>query len=142
MCTELPTESDFVVYGDLDEKSACRKLLGKSTDEVRSMLEDDFIQIQEDFMFMGPAAFCYYIDAMIDYITSSYDSDESRTYHEICRHRLGERTADRMRPCAKKVADSLDWVAKQMLADEAEGAKLVEQTRDAYRRLADGGGRS
>ena len=138
---QLPTESDFVVHGSLDEKAACGRMLGKTKGEVRMLLEENFLRYQEDFMWMGPAAFCYYIDAMIDYITSSYDRDEAWTYVRVCDFRLGDGMADRMRPCATRVADSLDWVAKQMLAQEAEQAKLVEQTRDAYRRLADGEGR-
>ncbi|MBX3356721.1 MAG: hypothetical protein KF724_13585 [Phycisphaeraceae bacterium] len=126
------------MYGDLDEQRACRHLLRKSIQEAAGMLEDNFLRYQEDYMWMGPVAFCYYVDAMIGYITTTGDAEELRIYHSICEFRLNDLGVRQMRPCAARVATSLDLIACRLDTLDTELALRMRRTSHSYRELADG----
>lgn len=48
MCDERPKPADFLMYGDLDEQSACRHLLGKSKLEGRCAKPSKQLQVAVD----------------------------------------------------------------------------------------------
>lgn len=131
---DLPTKEDFVVYGDLDEETACNNLMGQTPKQVRNLLRADFMRYQEDFMFMGPVAFCFYLESMIEHVRVSYDEEEAKVFHQLCEYRLDDKLALRMQPCASLVATSLEWVSTK-LSDEGE-VEVVRRTAARYRALS------
>ena len=140
MTEKLPGKSEFIVSGSLDERWAYRDFHGKTKDEVRAMLDDNFLHYQERFMFMGPCAFCFYIDAMIGYLKSTAcDEDDVRIYISLCLLRLRYGEGHQLVSCATKVADSLEWLAQKMEPHYAGRAKALRKTRDAYQRLVERG---
>lgn len=88
----LPNESDFDPRGGgLDEQSAWRHFGGLTLDEAREKLSENSLYYQEDFMFMGPRAFRYYVPAIINYIqseTSTGDADIINCFASILTFRL------------------------------------------------------
>jgi len=61
LSTKLPTKDDFDPYGgDLDAESAWREFGGMTLDQAYQHFLSNPLCHQEDFMFMGPVAFCYY----------------------------------------------------------------------------------
>jgi hypothetical protein len=68
--THLPTREDIVVYGMLDELTACEHFLGKSLDDAEQLFRDNSAFYQEDLMWMGPVAFRFYVEAAIRYLRS------------------------------------------------------------------------
>jgi hypothetical protein len=82
----LPTASDINVFDSLDERSACEHFLGKTIEQAEAMFRDNAIRYQEDLMWMGPAAFRYYLPAFIAYIKSSSacgDADAINCFHGL-----------------------------------------------------------
>lgn len=70
----LPTESEINVHNSPDEIAACRNFLGKTLAEAEAMFREGGARYQEDLMWMGPAAFNFYLQAVISYL----ESDSSR----------------------------------------------------------------
>lgn len=66
---KIPTAKQLNPYGDLDGNRAEKNFLGKSIEDVEKMLNERFEIYQEDLMFMGPEAFCYYWEAIENYVT-------------------------------------------------------------------------
>jgi hypothetical protein len=66
----LPTRKDINVYNSLDEQSAEKAFLGKELKEAEVMFREGFLSYQEDLMWMGPRAFCFYVQAAIAYLLS------------------------------------------------------------------------
>lgn len=72
----LPTFDDINPHpGNLDEQDAVKNFLGKNHDEAYALFVDAFETYQEDLMFMGVAAFLYYLP---DGIAAA----ESTEYHD------------------------------------------------------------
>jgi len=70
MTDDIPHADDVNVYDSLDERCACEHFLGKSLEEAEALFHAGFEYYQEDLMWMGPRAFCYYVPAAISYIHS------------------------------------------------------------------------
>lgn len=67
----LPERKDFNPNpGDLDEQSAWKQFGGKSLDEAYEHFLTNPFGYQEDFMFMGPAAFLYYFPVIELFLAS------------------------------------------------------------------------
>jgi hypothetical protein len=143
MVDRLPTKSDFVVHGTLDELDAYKEFGGKTKDEVRGLLEGNFLRYQEHFLHMGPVAFCYYIESLTGYVRSysatrlNEDSlDELRAIESMCESRLSDEDAHQLRACAEKIADCLDWIAQQMERANQYRSTIVRRTAEGFRRLS------
>lgn len=59
----LPTAEELNPYDDLDGRVACRHFLGKSLAEAEALFRENEIYYQEDLMWMGAKAFCFYVQA-------------------------------------------------------------------------------
>jgi hypothetical protein len=66
----LPTAKEIDPYGGLDGQVACKNFLGKSLDEAETLFRENSLYYQEGLMWMGPAAFRFYVQAAIRYIRS------------------------------------------------------------------------
>lgn len=65
----LPGPGDFDPTGGfLDAEFAMAIFLGKSLEEAEELFRENFLARQEDLMFMGTAAFCFYVQSAIRYI--------------------------------------------------------------------------
>lgn len=131
----LPEESDFVVYGDLDEQSACRSFLGKTTTEVEEMLRGDFLRYQEDFMFMAPKAFCFYFKAMSAVMRSDFDPENAHMLALLCEYRLSDPMALEMRCCSEEVAECLQRIASEYPESLQNERDFARATAGRYRAM-------
>jgi hypothetical protein len=66
--SELPTTDDINVYDTLDERAAVEHFLGKDQADAEVLFRENFLYYQEDLMWMGPRAFCYYLPAALAYV--------------------------------------------------------------------------
>ena len=67
----LPTADEINVYGTLDEACAVEHFLGKTLEEAEALFRENSLYYLEDLMWMGPRAFCFYVRAAINDLTSS-----------------------------------------------------------------------
>jgi hypothetical protein len=129
---ELPIESDFIVYGDLDEISACQNFLGKTKLEAKEMLISDFLRYQEDFMFMGPVAFNFYIDCLIDALKKDFSVDNALAFCRLCEYRLGDKLFDQLKPSVPLVVESFDWLIDRIDSGDADILNFIKHVRHGY----------
>ncbi len=138
----LPSREDFVVYGDLDAIAAWEHFGGKSLDEARSLLDDNFLYYQEDFVFMGPRAFAFYAEAFAAYMEDAVaagaeDADhEASMFTNACAAQieLAQHHHD-LRPCAQRLADCLHRIAAEVPMKPALAAR-VRRIEAGCRQLA------
>lgn len=113
----LPGKEAFVTFGMLDEYSAYREFGGKTNAEVLRMLSEPdmgLLEYSESYMFMGEPAFCFYFDALAEYVRDGeFDYDEVRRFVMICGFRLEWEHED-MRTCPTKVRTALEAVARRL----------------------------
>ncbi len=64
----LPTAEELNPYDDLDGRVACRHFLGKSLAEAEALFRENEIYYQEDLMWMGSQAFCFYVQAAMNHV--------------------------------------------------------------------------
>ena len=82
--SHLPTFDEISVYGSLDEQCAVDHFLGKDLAEAEALFRDNFIYYQEDLMWMGPSAFCFYVDAAINYLLALESEGDSDAASSFC----------------------------------------------------------
>lgn len=128
----LPIESDFIVYGDLDEINECQNFLGKTKLEAKEILISDFLRYQEDFMFMGPVAFNFYIDCLIDALKKDFSVDNALAFCRLCAYRLGDKLLDQLKPSVPLVVESLDWLIDRIDSGDADILNFIKHVRYGY----------
>ena len=76
---QLPSRDEINVHDSLDERSACESFLGKTLEQAEGMFRENSMLYQEDLMWMGPTAFCFYLPAFLNYLRSdsAVDADLS-----------------------------------------------------------------
>ena len=67
----LPTAGDINIYNSLDEQWAVKRFLGKTLKEAEALFKQNSSSACEDLLWMGPKAFCFYVQAAISYIQSA-----------------------------------------------------------------------
>jgi hypothetical protein len=67
---KLPTKEEINVYNSLDEITACEHFFNKTLDQAEALFREDSSYYQEDLMWMGPRAFRFYLQAVINYLQS------------------------------------------------------------------------
>ncbi len=82
--TLLPTRKDISVFGSLDEKRAIKHFLGKDLRQAEALFRENFGVYAEDLMWMGPRAFCFYVDAAIAYLASPASTGDSEAACGFC----------------------------------------------------------
>ena len=111
----LPSRQDINVYDSLDERSASEHFLGKSLDEAEALFRENWLYFQEDLMFMGIAAFRFYIQAAIRYIQSEAaagDSSIVSCFAMILEFRL-EHEPEGLVPIAEQLASICGYIIEQ-----------------------------
>lgn len=67
----LPTQEEInPIPEDLDGQCAVRSFLGKTREQIAREFDEHGVSYQEDLMFMGSRAFCFYFPAAVDYVTA------------------------------------------------------------------------
>jgi hypothetical protein len=66
----LPTPDDFNVFNSLDEETASKHFLNKTLIEAQALFLEDGLTYCQDFMWMGPKAFKFYLEALFNYLKS------------------------------------------------------------------------
>lgn len=111
----LPSAQELnPIAEDLDGQVAAEHFLGKSLDEAVLLFEDNSLYYQEDLLWMGPAAFCFYVHAVIRYLKSDAsvgDCDLVNCLHGILTKRLADDLAE-----ITPVLEDLRGIAEYILA--------------------------
>jgi len=110
----LPMRHDINVYDSLDERVACEHFFGRSLDEAEQLFRENSLLYQEDLMWMGPAAFRYYVQAAGQYIQSEAavgDSAIVACLLSILNFRL-EREPHELRPIAGQLESLCAYVVE------------------------------
>ncbi len=108
----LPTARGINPFpDDLDGKAAQDHFLGKSHDDAVAFFSDAFEIYQEDLLFMGPLAFCFYLPAAIQYAESPDAANDAY------------------------VADTMLTIMKRRWESES---KEIQSARDAMLRYCEG----
>lgn len=128
----LPTREDFIPHGDLDEQWAYKRYGGRTLDEVRAIVAENWFAEQENFMWMGIRAFCFYLPAFFDYFEKrDFDCQEIRMLCSDCRFRVEDfQRQPALRPCAAKVLDGLVRVTALFESDLQRVASEFSDTLD------------
>ncbi len=109
----LPTEDEINPVPEfLDGQSAVKHFLGKDLEQAEQMFRQAGLVYQEDLMFMGPAAFRFYVQAAISYLRSDSatgDSDMINCFAGVLRFRL-EYEADELVPVAEMLASVCGFI--------------------------------
>ena len=74
MTQSLPTADEINPFDDLDGRVAQKNYLGKTLEQVVEMLESNPSYV-DDFMWMGPKAFAFYIPAVLVFAARTEDAD-------------------------------------------------------------------
>jgi hypothetical protein len=113
--SNLPTRKEIDVYGCLDGQYAVKNFLGKNLDQAEAMFRENFMHYGEDLMWMGPKAFCFYVDAAIHYLLSKdakEDSDAVNSFLSAVRFQIQDH-AEQISPAFP----TLKTCIEQMLND-------------------------
>lgn len=109
----LPTAKEInPIPEDLDGKCAEQHFFGKSMEEAEALFRENSLYYQEDLMFMGAAAFRFYVPAAISYIQSgaaTNDPDIINCLAGILEHRL-EFDARELSPVAPQIASVCRYI--------------------------------
>lgn len=110
---KLPLHDEINVHDSLDERSAVASLLGRTLEELEAgYRRGGLLHDSEDFMWMGPRAFCFYVDAGISYLKSeeaSGDSDGVNGFLSAIAHRL-EWDREPIAPAIPRLSDVCDYL--------------------------------
>lgn len=86
---QLPTRDEINVHDSLDERSACDHFFGKTLEQAEALFRENSMLYQEDLMWMGPTAFCFYLPAFLNFLRSDSADDADLSYLVmILQHRL------------------------------------------------------
>ena len=87
----LPSERDINPHRDNDGNVAAEHFFGKSLHDAENLFRENSLYYQEDLMWMGPKAFCFYVKAAFSYLQSRYsneDADMVNCLHSTIKLRL------------------------------------------------------
>jgi hypothetical protein len=95
---ELPTENEInPIPEELEGQTAVNHFLGKTVQDVVAMLDENSLVDQEDLMWMGPKALCFYLPAVLEYLQKQADADLVACIASVLDFRL-DHDAEELRP--------------------------------------------
>lgn len=77
----IPGEHDINVHDSLDERWACKNFLGRSLEEAEALFRENFPYYNEDLMWMGPVAFCFYVQAAVSFLEKEKEDCDPENLH-------------------------------------------------------------
>jgi hypothetical protein len=132
MTRRPPTADEINIFDSLDERTAERNFLGKNREQARALFSQNFLKFQEDLMWMGPAAFRYYVHAALDYLVSdaaALDSSAASSFAMLLEFRL-EHEAAELAPVSLMLQEGI----RLILADFARFGCLLDIHGDVAQR--------
>jgi hypothetical protein len=132
----LPTRQEINPHDDLDGRAAAKHFFGKSLEEAEALFRESPDYYREDLLWMGPAAFRYYVDAAIRFIRSNAVTGESDFIAGLASTlelRLDQEPAE-MAPVAVPLADVCREIVEQWPRFEL-GSEAYGDVRARYRTL-------
>ncbi len=133
---ELPTAKEINVHDSVDERRACKNFLGKSDEEAEALFRENALFYCEDLMWMGPAAFRFYIKAAIRYVQSeaaSGDADAINCIAGLFNFRL-EREPAEIAPVAAELVSACNYIIEHYEKFNAE-PEIYGDLRGRFRKL-------
>lgn len=119
----LPTESEInPIPDDLDGQVAVKHFLGKTVQDAVAMFADNSLVYQEDLMWMGPKAFCFYLPAVLKHFRQESDPDLVASIASVLEFRL-EHDATDIRPSFPTIAAICAHLLKLDEGDVASGER-------------------
>lgn len=107
---QLPSRDEINVHDSLDERSACDSFLGKTLEQAEALFHENSLDYQEDLMWMGPTAFCFYLPAFLNYLRSDSATDADLSgLAMILEYRL-ENDATALPPIAPQVVSICRYI--------------------------------
>lgn len=135
----LPTAQEINPDGDLDGNVAQKNFLGKTLEEAVQLFEKNALSSQEDLMWMGPTAFCYYFPAAVAYVRSSAatgDSDIVSCLTSVVEFQLDGDGAEAIASAVPDILELCDHVLESYERFEIDEA-IYGDLRSKYRALAE-----
>jgi hypothetical protein len=135
----LPSRKDINVHDSLDERSACEHFLGRTLEQAENLFHENSLYYQEDLRWMGPRAFCFYVDAVIRYVQSeaaSKDTEIILSLISIFEFRLEQQPTD-MLPVAGKLKAFCDYIIQHHERFQL-AAEYYGDFRARFQTLSDG----
>ena len=132
----FPSAKDINVHDSLDERHACKIFLGKSIEEAEALFRENALAYHEDLMWMGPAAFRFYVAAAIRYIrteTASGDPDAVNSFAGLLEFRLGHEPAELV-PVAAELGSICEFIIKRYESFDLT-PEIYGDVRARFRRL-------
>lgn len=82
----LPTEQEINPEGNsYDGQTAVTHFLGKTRERITQEWADHGHYYHEDLLYMGSQAFCFYLPAVVDYVTTAGGRDDNDSVSDLCR---------------------------------------------------------
>jgi hypothetical protein len=143
----LPSRQDINVYDSLDERNACEHFLGKTLEQAEALFRENSLCYQGDLMWMGAAAFRFYVQAAIRYAQSEAaagDSAFASCLAMIFEFRLQHGAAELV-PIAGQLADTCGYFVEhyerfdltpEIFGDVRARFQKLQQTFLSYDRAA------
>jgi hypothetical protein len=142
--SRIPTRREINVYDCLDGRRAERNFFGKDLSQAEAMFRDNLFGYAEDLMWMGPVAFCYYVEAAAAYLldpTSDVGDEDLSAFCAAVEFQIGNHrwTIEPARPrllevvrrylaCPASFGNEFDY-------DDPNGAELERRYRALEQRL-------
>jgi hypothetical protein len=141
----LPTEQDFDPFGgDLDAQHAWRSFGGLSIAEAVTLLRQNPIHYQEDFMFMGGRAFVFYFPVLDTFLrefrlTEHEDDSQAAIIGSCVAAQFGWPTASHLAPIHSAIRSLADYVCSHtdLLAAEADEQRRIARDWQAVYSVLD-----
>ena len=138
MAEPLPTRDEINVFDSLDERCAVEHFLGKSLVEAEALFRENFLYYQEDLMFMGARAFCFYVRAAINFLRdpeSQAGCDDVSIFLTDVEFRLDWCDAgDDVSPSIPAIREGMEQIISQWDRYGCDSAIIVENYGDVRRR--------
>ena len=140
----LPTKKDFDPFGGcLDAQSAWRNFGGLSIAEALTLLRDNPIRYQEDFMFMGGRAFVFYFPVIDTYLrefqlTEHEDDSQAAILGSCVAAQLRWPTASHLAFIHSAIRSLADYVCSHthmLAADPDEQRRIARDWQPVYHSL-------
>lgn len=136
----IPAKEEINIYNSPDEASACEHFLGKNLDEAEMMFRENSLYYLEDLMWMGPVAFRFYLEALINYLKSDDsggDADVINGIYGLLQFRMNEDEFNLPVERARLMTDYILDSYEKFEVNEAIYGNLLGKFKEIHGRLND-----
>lgn len=137
----IPTKEEINIFNSPDEASACEHFLGKNLEEAEKMFYENSLYYLEDLMWMGPVAFRFYLEALINYLKSDDsggDADVINGIYGLLQFRMNEPAFNLSVERARLMTDYILDSYGKFEVNEAIYGNLLEKFKEIHKRLNEG----